>query len=396
MVPGFSLFWYIEPVVTQTTYLATRQVMVGRVAVGGGAPISIQSMATTPTTDVRRTVDEIKRMEEAGVDIARVSVPDIESVRATEQIVRQIGVPLVADIHFNYRMALEVAGTGIAKLRINPGNIGSKERVAAVVAKAKEYKLPIRIGVNGGSLEKDLLMKYGFPTPEAMVESAFRHIAVLEEHEFHDIIVSLKASHVPLALAAYRLFSKKSNYPRHIGITESGPGMSGAVFSSVGLGILLHEGIGDTMRVSLAADVVDEVRVAQKILQALHIQSNTPRIIACPTCARNRIDLFRIAEEVEKKTQHLRRPINIAVMGCAVNGPGEAGDADFGIAGGRDVGFVYAHGRVLKKVSSDILIDELFHEIDQWIAGGMQRPKRLKMAKPAALAMAEASLIPLD
>ncbi len=339
--------------------------MVGNVPVGGGAPISIQSMATTPTTDVQRTVDEIKRMEDAGVDIARVSVPDIESVRATEKIVKQIRVPLVADIHFNYRMAVEVAGTGIAKLRINPGNIGSKERVAAVVAKAKEYKLPIRIGVNAGSLEKDLLMKYGFPTPEAMVESAFRHIAVLEEHDFTDIIVSLKASHVPLALAAYRLFSKKSNYPRHIGITESGPGLSGAVISAVGLGILLHEGIGDTMRVSLAADVVDEVRVAQKILQGLHIQSNTPRIIACPTCARNRIDLFRIAEEVERKTQHLRKPINIAVMGCAVNGPGEAAGADIGIAAGDGEGLIYIDGKIARKVQEEDMVTELMKEIEK-------------------------------
>ncbi|HEX5132645.1 MAG TPA: flavodoxin-dependent (E)-4-hydroxy-3-methylbut-2-enyl-diphosphate synthase [Candidatus Krumholzibacteria bacterium] len=349
---------------SHTPYQPTRQVMVGAVAVGGGAPISIQSMATTPTTDVRRTVDEIKRMEDAGVDIARVSVPDIESVRATEQIVRQIGVPLVADIHFNYRMAIEVAGTGIAKLRINPGNIGSKDRVAAVVQKAKEYKLPIRIGVNGGSLEKDLLMKYGFPTPEAMVESAFRHIAVLEEHDFHDIIVSLKASHVPLALAAYRLFARKSTYPRHIGITESGPGLSGAVVSSVGLGILLHEGIGDTMRVSLAADVVDEVKVAQKILQALHIQSNTPRIIACPTCARNRIDLFRIAEEVEKRTAHLRQPINIAVMGCAVNGPGEAAGADIGIAAGDGEGLIYLDGKISRKVKEEDMVEELMKEIE--------------------------------
>lgn len=344
-------------------YEPTRQVMVGAVPVGGGAPISIQSMATTPTTDVRRTVDEIKRMEDAGVDIARVSVPDIESVRACEKIVREINVPLVADIHFNYRMALEVTGTGIAKLRINPGNIGNKDRVAAVVEKAKQYNLPIRIGVNGGSLEKDLLLKYGFPTPEAMVESAFRHIAVLEEHDFHEIIVSLKASHVPLALAAYRQFSRKSTYPRHIGITESGPGLSGAVFSSVGLGILLHEGIGDTMRVSLADDVVKEVKVAQKILQALHIQSNTPRIIACPTCARNRIDLVTIAEEVERRTADLRVPINIAVMGCAVNGPGEAAGADIGIAAGDGEGLIYIDGKIDRKVKEETMVDELEKEI---------------------------------
>jgi len=350
-------------IVSSNTQRKTRQVMVGGVAVGGGAPISVQSMATTPTTDVRRTVDEIKRMEDAGVDIARVSVPDIESVRACEKIVREIRVPLVADIHFNYRMAVEVAGTGVAKLRINPGNIGNKERVAAVVEKAKEYKLPIRIGVNGGSLEKDLLQKYGFPTPEAMVESAFRHIAVLEEHDFHDIIVSLKASHVPLALAAYRRFAKKSDYPLHIGITESGPGLSGAVISSVGLGILLHEGIGDTMRVSLAADVVDEVKVARRILQALEIQSNAPRIIACPTCARNRIDLFAIAEEVERRTADLRVPINIAVMGCAVNGPGEAAGADIGIAAGDGEGLIYIDGKVSRKVKEEAMVDELEKEI---------------------------------
>jgi (E)-4-hydroxy-3-methylbut-2-enyl-diphosphate synthase len=344
-------------------YKKTVQVMVGAVPVGGGAPVSVQSMATTPTTDVRRTVDEIKRMEDAGVDIARVSVPDMDSVRACEKIVREIGVPLVADIHFNYRMAVEVAGTGVAKLRINPGNIGSTDRVAAVVEKAKEHNLPIRIGVNGGSLEKDLLVKYGFPTPEAMVESAFRHIAVLEQHDFHDIIVSLKASHVPLALAAYRLFAKRSHYPRHIGITESGPGLSGAVFSSVGLGILLHEGIGDTMRVSLAADVVDEVRVAKKILQALEIQSNAPRIIACPTCARNRIDLVAIAEEVERRTSDLRVPINIAVMGCAVNGPGEAAGADIGIAAGDGEGLIYIDGKIDRKVKEDAMVEELEKEI---------------------------------
>jgi len=356
--------------VNQSEYRTTRQVMVGSVAVGGGAPISIQSMATTPTTDVARTVNEIRRMEDAGADIARVSVPDMESVRACEKIARLIRVPLVADIHFNYRMALEVAGTGIAKLRINPGNIGGPDRVAAVVEKAREYNLPIRIGVNGGSLEKDLLQKYGYPTAEAMMESAFRHIAVLEEHDFHNIIVSLKASHVPLALEAYRQFARASDYPRHIGITESGVGLSGAVISSVGLGILLHEGIGDTMRVSLAADVVDEVRVAQKILQALHIQSNAPRIIACPTCARNRIDLFKIAAEVERRTADLRVPINIAVMGCAVNGPGEAAGADIGIAAGDGEGLIYIDGKVNRKVPENAMVDELEREIRaRWGAG---------------------------
>jgi (E)-4-hydroxy-3-methylbut-2-enyl-diphosphate synthase len=341
----------------------TRRVMVGAVPVGGGSPVSVQSMATTPTTDVRATVDEIKRMEEAGVDIARVSVPDMESVRATERIVRQVGVPIVADIHFNYRMAVEVAGTGIAKLRINPGNIGDRTRVEAVVSKAREYRLPIRIGVNAGSLERDLLEKYGYPTAEAMVESAFRHIAILEALEFSDIVVSMKASHVPLAVAAYRRFAQRSNYPLHIGITEAGPGLSGTVHSSVGLGILLSEGIGDTMRVSLTADVADEVKVARKILQAVGLRSNLPRVISCPTCARNRLDLIAIAEEVERRIADIREPIDVAVMGCAVNGPGEAAGADFGIAGGDGEGLIYVGGEIVRKVKEEEMIEELEREI---------------------------------
>lgn len=341
----------------------TRQVAVGGVLIGGGAPISIQSMTTTPTTDVRATVDEIKRMEDAGADIARISVPDTESVRATEKIVRQVRVPVVADIHFNYRVALEVAGTGVAKLRINPGNIGDRDRVAAIVSKAKEYKLPIRIGVNAGSLEKDLLEKHGFPTAEAMVESANRHIAILEELDFFDIVVSMKASHVPLAIDAYRLFARESDYPLHVGITESGPGLSGTVHSCVGIGILLGEGIGDTIRVSLTADVAQEVKVGRKILQALALQSNMPRVISCPTCARNTIDLVTIAEEVERRTSDLRVPINIAVMGCAVNGPGEAAGADFGVAGGDGEGLIYANGKVLRKVKEKDLVAELVKEI---------------------------------
>lgn len=341
----------------------TRRVMVGNVPLGGGAPVSIQSMASTATTDVRATVDEIKRMEDAGADIARISVPDMESVRAAEKIVRSVSIPVVADIHFNYRLAVEVAGTGIAKLRINPGNIGAPDRVEAVVRKAKEYKLPIRIGVNAGSLEKDLLEKHGYPTPEAMVESALRHVKILEEHDFHDTVVSMKASNVMLTIQAHRSFARLSDYPVHIGVTEAGPSLSGAVFSAVGLGILLGEGIGDTMRVSLTADVVDEVRVAQKILQALEIRSNSPRVISCPTCARNRLDLVAIAEEVERRTANLRLPINIAVMGCAVNGPGEAAEADFGIAGGDGEGLIYANGKILRKVKEEDMVAELVSEI---------------------------------
>ncbi|MCK5407703.1 MAG: flavodoxin-dependent (E)-4-hydroxy-3-methylbut-2-enyl-diphosphate synthase [Candidatus Krumholzibacteria bacterium] len=342
----------------------TRRVMVGDVAVGDGAPISVQSMATTSTTDVDATVDEILRMEEAGVDIARVSVPDIESVRATEKIVSRVNVPIVADIHFNYRMAVEVAGTGIAKLRINPGNIGDRKRVEAVVEKAREYHLPIRIGVNAGSLEKDLLEKYGYPTPEAMVESAFRHVAILEEYDFKDIIVSMKASHVNLAVAAYRQFAGRSDYPLHIGITEAGPGLSGTVHSAVGLGILLAEGIGDTLRVSLTADVVEEVKVGRKILQALDLQTNMPRVISCPTCARNRLDLQTIAEEVERRIADLREPISIAVMGCAVNGPGEAKEADIGIACGRGTAVLFRKGRKIGVVEEKDFISVLMREVE--------------------------------
>ena len=350
----------------------TRRVMVGTVAVGGGAPVSVQSMATTPTTDVAATVDEIKRMEDAGVEIARVSVPDMESVRATEKIVRLVDVPIVADIHFNYRIAVEVAGTGIAKLRINPGNIGDRKRVEAVVAKAREYHLPIRIGVNAGSLEKDLLEKYGYPTPQAMVESAQRHIAILEEHDFYDIIVSMKASHVPLAVESYRMFARLSDYPLHIGITEAGPGLSGTVHSAVGLGILLADGIGDTMRVSLTGDVAEEVKVARKILQALELQTNMPRVISCPTCARNRLDLQTIAEEVERRTADLRVPINIAVMGCAVHGPGEAAGADFGIAGGDGEGLIYVGGKIIRKVKEERMVEELEKEIRARVEAGDQ------------------------
>jgi (E)-4-hydroxy-3-methylbut-2-enyl-diphosphate synthase len=352
----------------------TRLVMVGKVAVGGGAPVSVQSMASTPTTDVGATVDEIKRMEDAGVDIARVSVPDMDSVRATEKIVARVGVPIVADIHFNYRMAVEVAGTGVAKLRINPGNIGERKRVEAVVDKARQYRLPIRIGVNAGSLEKDLLEKHGYPTPEAMVESALRHIAVLEEHDFHDIVVSMKASHVLLAVESYRRYARCSDYPLHIGITESGPGLSGTVHSAVGLGILLADGIGDTMRVSLTADVVEEVKVARKILQSLELQSNMPRVISCPTCARNRLDLQTIAEEVERRTADLRAPINIAVMGCAVNGPGEAAGADFGIAGGDGEGLIYVGGAIVKKVKEEHMVEELEKEIRARVGSGKESP----------------------
>ena len=337
--------------------------MVANVPIGGGAPISVQSMTTTDTTDTGATLDEILRLQDAGCDIVRVSTPSRDSVKALEKMMPKVNVPIIADIHFDYSVALIVADIGVAKLRINPGNIGSREKVEKVVRKATDNKLPIRIGVNAGSLERDLLEKYGYPTPEAMVESALRHISILEEHDFYDTIVSVKASSVPLAVASYRLLAEKIDYPLHLGITESGTLASGTVYSSVGLGILLAEGIGDTIRVSLTADVAEEVKVGRKILASLDLASNVPRVISCPSCARNHLDLFRIAEEVERRTADLKKSVKIAVMGCAVNGPGEAREADFGIMGGKDQGQIFVDGKIVKKVPEDQLVDELEKEI---------------------------------
>lgn len=341
----------------------TRQVMVGDVPIGGGAPISVQSMTTTDTTDIEATLDEIKRLEDVGCDIIRVSTPSRASVAALEKMVPKTAVPIVADIHFDHSVALVAADIGVAKLRINPGNIGSREKVEKVVRKAIDNKLPIRIGVNAGSLERDLLEKHGYPTPEAMVESALRHIAILEAHDFHDIVVSVKASSVPLAIGSYRLLAEKVDYPLHLGITESGTLASGTVYSSVGLGILLAEGLGDTIRVSLTADVEEEVRVGRKILASLDLATNIPRVISCPSCARNHLDLFRIAEEVERRTADLKKSVKIAVMGCAVNGPGEAREADFGIMGGKGQGQIFVNGEIVRKVPEEDLVDALEREI---------------------------------
>lgn len=337
----------------------TRRVMVGDVAIGGGAPISVQSMTTTDTTDINATLDEILRLQDLGCDIIRVSTPSRDSVKALEKMMPKTTVPIVADIHFDHSVALIAADIGVAKLRINPGNIGSRDKVEKVVRKAIDNKLPIRIGVNAGSLERDLLEKYGFPTPQAMVDSAMRHIGILEELDFHDIIVSVKASSIPLAAGSYRLLAEKVNYPLHLGITESGTLVSGTIYSSVGLGILLAEGLGDTIRVSLTADVEEEVKVGRKILASLDLASNIPRIISCPSCARNHLDLFRIAEEVEQRFSGLKKSVKIAVMGCAVNGPGEAREADFGIMGGMGMGQIFVDGKIVKKVPEEELVDEL-------------------------------------
>jgi (E)-4-hydroxy-3-methylbut-2-enyl-diphosphate synthase len=344
--------------------------MVGKVAVGGGAPISVQSMTTTKTTDVDATLGEIKRLEDAGCDIVRVSVPDRASVSALEKIVPKVAVPIVADIHFDYGVAVLAADIGVAKLRINPGNIGSRDKVEKVVERARANRLPIRIGVNAGSLERDLLEKHGHPTPEAMVESALRHVRILEELDFRDIVISVKASSVGLTVDSYRLLARKVDYPLHLGITESGTLAGGSIYSAVGLGILLSEGLGDTIRVSLSADVVEEVRVGRKILASLDLAANVPRVISCPSCARNHLDLFRIAEEVERRIADLRAPVKIAVMGCAVNGPGEAREADFGIMGGVGGGQIFVHGKVVKKVPEDRLVDELEKEIRSRLGGG--------------------------
>jgi (E)-4-hydroxy-3-methylbut-2-enyl-diphosphate synthase len=309
--------------------------------------------------------------------------------------VRFSPIPVIADIHFNASLALKAIDAGVAAVRINPGNIGGSDKVAQVVRAAQAKGIPMRIGANSGSLPKHLNELAQSDQAEALVEAALEEVRLLESLGFRDFKISVKSSHVPTMIRAYRLLASKVPYPLHLGVTEAGTPFAGSIKSSVGMGALLVDGIGDTMRVSLTADPVEEVRVAFEILKALGLRERGPIMIACPSCGRDNVGVQRLAENVEERLRAYPQHFEVAVLGCAVNGPGEAGDADFGIAGGRDTGFVYAHGRVLKKVSSDILIDELFDEIDKWIADGMQRPKRLKMAKPAALAMAEASLIPL-
>jgi len=337
--------------------------MVGKIPVGGDSPISVQSMTKTATTDWRSTLDQVKRIEDAGCDIVRIGIPDKDSVLALEKIIPKTAMPVVADIHFDYRLAIGACDTGIAKLRINPGNIGSLDRVEKVVEKVKSCGIPIRIGVNAGSLEKDLLAKYEHPTAQALLESAMRHVRILRDLDFNDIILSLKGSSVPLTIESYRLAANECDYPLHIGISEAGTRISGMIYSSVGLGVLLNEGIGDTMRVSLTADPEEEIRAARKILASLELRSLIPRIISCPTCARNHLDLVGIAEEVERRTFDLKKPINIAVMGCAVNGPGEAREADFGIAGGDGAGLIFVKGKIVRKVPEKDLVDELEREI---------------------------------
>jgi len=342
----------------------TRQIHIGKVAIGGGAPISVQSMCNTKTTDTVATVAQIKALQNAGCDIVRVAVPDMEAAKNLGNIIKEINIPLVADIHFDYKLALEAIEQGISALRLNPGNIGGEEKVRAVVKAAKEAHIPIRIGVNAGSLDKKILAKYGAVTPEALVESAMQHVKILEELDFHDLKISLKAHDVPLTLAAYRLMSRTVDYPLHLGITEAGTVNTGIIKSAVGIGALLSEGIGDTFRISLTGDPVVEVKVANEILKSLGLKEYGPTLVACPTCGRTSIDLPAIAEQVEKKLAGIKDPIDVAVMGCVVNGPGEARGADVGIAGGNGEGLIFRKGEIIRKVPEDKLVEELFKEID--------------------------------
>ncbi|SDP59252.1 flavodoxin-dependent (E)-4-hydroxy-3-methylbut-2-enyl-diphosphate synthase [Selenomonas ruminantium] len=342
----------------------TRQIHIGGVAIGGGAPISVQSMCNTKTTDTKATVAQIKALQNAGCDIVRVAVPDMEAAQNLGNIIREINIPLVADIHFDYKLALEAIKQGISALRLNPGNIGGEEKVRAVVKAAKEAHIPIRIGVNAGSLDKKILAKYGAITPEALVESAMQHVKILEDLDFHDLKISLKAHDVPLTLAAYRLMSKTVDYPLHLGITEAGTVNTGIIKSAVGIGALLSEGIGDTFRISLTGDPVVEVKVANEILKSLGLKEYGPTLVACPTCGRTSIDLPAIAAQVEKKLEGIQDPIDVAVMGCVVNGPGEARGADVGIAGGNGEGLIFRKGEIIRKVPEENLVEELFKEID--------------------------------
>jgi (E)-4-hydroxy-3-methylbut-2-enyl-diphosphate synthase len=373
---------------------STRQIRVGNVPIGGGAPVVVQSMTLTYTHDVDATIEQIARLASSGCEVVRVAVPKNEDAEALRKIVYLSPIPVIADIHFNASLALKAIGNGVAAVRINPGNIGGADKVAMVVKAAKAKGIPMRIGANSGSLPKHLIELAQQDTAAALVEEALEQVRLLESMDFYDFKISVKSSSVPTMIRAYRMLSEKVAYPLHLGVTEAGPPATGSIKSAVGVGSLLMDGIGDTVRISLTADPVKEVEVAWEILKALGLRERGPVMIACPSCGRDNVGVEKLASVVEERLKAYPEAFEVAVMGCAVNGPGEAGDADFGIAGGRDTGFIYAHGRVLKKVSSDILVDELFHEIDQWIENGMERPKRLKLAKPAALLMAEAAQRP--
>lgn len=342
-----------------------RTVNVGGVKIGGNSPVSIQSMTNTDTKDVKKTVEQIKRLSLAGCEIVRVAVPDMEAAKAVTEIKKKIKIPLVCDIHFDYRLALECIKGGADKIRINPGNIGSVDRVKAVANACRERGIPIRIGVNGGSLEKNILEKYKKPTADALVESAMGHIKILENLDFYDIVVSMKVSDVTEMIKAYKKFDKMSDIPLHIGVTEAGTKNAGIIKSAVGIGSLLSLGIGNTVRVSLTADPVEEIYAAKNILKTLGLRKGGAELISCPTCGRTRIDMIPIATEIEKRLRYIDKDIKVAVMGCAVNGPGEAGEADIGVAGGNGEGLIFKKGEIYKKVAEKDIIPVLMEEIEK-------------------------------
>ena len=342
----------------------SKQIHVGAVAVGGGAPVSIQSMCNTPTQDVERTVSQILRLEGAGCQIIRVAVPDMDAARAIGPIRRRIHIPLVADIHFDYRLALECVRQGVDKIRINPGNIGSAEKVRAVADACRDRGIPIRIGVNGGSLERELLQKYGGVTAQALVDSALGHVRLLNDCGFDDICISVKCSRVPVNMAAYRMLHQQTPYPLHLGVTEAGTPRLGVLKSAIGIGSLLQRGIGDTLRVSLTADPAEEIRTGRDILSALGLRGGV-KLVSCPTCGRTRIDLIGLANKVEKALEYVDKDITVAVMGCVVNGPGEAREADLGVTGGKGEGLIFKKGQIIRKVPEAELLDALMEEIDK-------------------------------
>ena len=344
----------------------TKKIKVGDIFLGGDSPISVQSMTNTDTRDVKSTVEQIKRLQEEGCRIIRVAVPDSQSAEAVKEIKKAISIPLVADIHFDYRLALECMRNGVDKIRLNPGNIGGQDRVKIVADMAKERQIPIRIGVNSGSVEKGILEKYGGVTPEGMVESALNHAAMLEAADFGDIAISIKASSVPMTIAAYRLLSQKTAYPLHVGVTEAGTVYKGTIKSSVGIGCLLAEGIGDTIRVSLTGDPVEEVRAGKQILKSLGLLKEGIEVVSCPTCGRTKIDLIGIVNEIEPVLDKLNKDIKVAIMGCAVNGPGEAKDADIGIAGGTNEVLLFKKGQIVKKIPQENAVEELIKEISKY------------------------------
>ena len=345
----------------------TRKIMVGNVQIGGNNDVTIQSMTNTKTKDVKSTVEQTLKLEEVGCQIIRVACLDIEDAKAISEIKKNIHIPIVADIHFDYRIALQAIESGVDKIRINPGNIGDEERVKKVVEACKNRNIPIRIGVNSGSIEKPLIEKYGRPTAKAMVESAKRHVEILEKLGFHDICLSLKASDLNLCIEAYEEAAKTFDYPLHLGITEAGTAFGGTVKSSIGLGQMLREGIGNTIRVSLSDDPIEEIKVAKEILKDCNLLKNTPRLVSCPTCGRTQIDLIPIAKEVEEFLQTIQGDITVAVMGCAVNGPGEASNADIGIAGGIKEGLLFKKGEIIRKVKQEDIVEVLKKEILEMI-----------------------------